>query len=88
VWVWLSVKSSPFLSVLGLVQLDPTLLGPARQQDPTLLLCLEVFWVWLGNQIQQLLAEEAMPPATILDQNTVEERPPGLYNVVHNENSL
>jgi hypothetical protein len=29
-----------------------------------------------------------MPPATILDQNTVEERPPGLYNAVHNENSL
>jgi len=29
---------------LGVAQTDPTLLGAAGQQDPTLLLLLEVFW--------------------------------------------
>jgi len=39
-----------FCSVLGLVRPYTAVLGPAGQQDPTLLLCLEVFWAWLDSQ--------------------------------------
>jgi len=37
---------------LGVAQPNPTLLGAAGQQDPTLLLLLEVFWAWLSSQTQ------------------------------------
>ena len=68
-------------------QPDPTLLGAAGLQDPTLLLILEVFWAWLGShtqhywvqqprQTQQLLAEQAMPLPTILDKKTQQRNAP------------
>jgi len=38
---------------LGVAQPDPTLLGVVEQQDPTLLLLLEVFCAWLSGQTQQ-----------------------------------